>query len=108
MQRLQKWWREKRQQRMLERFVEDVVAEEPDFWLWHIPESVEWDIVRQCWAVVVRSHGDILFEPGEKVVMLSGRGGAKEYAVIEKSVSLKTGEGRRYYLDFDSVVKGGS
>lgn len=100
--------KELREQRLLESFVEDVILDNKDFWLWHVPEPVEWDIEAQCWAVAVSSHGDIVFEPGEKIVMLSGRGGAREYASVENSLSLETGEGRYYYLNFDSVVEEGS
>lgn len=101
MQRLISWWKHKREQRMLNRFVQDIVAETKDFWLWHIPEAVQWDMEEQCWAVTVRSHGDIRFTPGEEVALINGRGGAREYALIVSVQELDSGDGAYYCVDFD-------
>ena len=90
---------------MLNRFVKEVVAETEDFWMWHIPEAVEWDIEEQCWAVTVRSHEDIRFSPGDEVVLVNGRGGAREYALILTVLELDSGDGAYYYLDFSDMRK---
>lgn len=89
-------YRERREQKLLERFVKDVVSENNDFWLWHIPERVEWNISRQMWGVLVTSMEDIVIPVGERVVVVSGRGGVSEYAYIaEAHVG---GNAKVYYL----------
>lgn len=89
-------FRERREQKLLERFVEEVVLENEDFWLWHISEPVEWNTSRQMWGVLVTSMDDLVIPVGERVVLVSGRRGVSEYGVI--SEALVGGRAKVYYL----------
>jgi len=88
------WWRERQEQRILKKFAETVAVNE-DFWLWHIPEEIEWDVEEQSWAVHVHSMDDIIIPKGERVVVVRGRGGMREYARIV------SGSGTRYMLSME-------
>ena len=73
-------------------------------------ESVEWDKERQSWAVEVLdggaswqngSVGSEKLSKGQRVSMMSGRGGRMEDAVVVSGRKI-TG-GYRYLLDFDAT-----
>lgn len=73
-------------------------------------ESVEWDKERQSWAVEVLDggaswqNGSVSSEKlskGQRVSMMSGRGGRMEDAVVVSGRKI-TG-GYRYLLDFDAT-----
>ena len=77
-------------------------------------ESVEWDMERQSWAVdvveggVSWQNGSVdagKLKKGQRVSMMSGRGGRMEDAVVVsgRKVTVDGSAGYRYLLDFDAT-----
>jgi hypothetical protein len=64
---------------------EDVVTGEEEF-VWYIGESVEF-VESGKWAVEPKSL-EVELKPGERVLLLSGRNGVREYATVGAVLSL--------------------
>lgn len=86
-----------------------------DFMIVPLFEAVEWDMERQSWAIVVLDGG-VSWENGSSVVdgeklrkgqrvsLMSGRGGRIEDAVIVSGRKVVGGgTGYKYLLDFEST-----
>ena len=83
-----------------------------DFLVFHLDQTVEWDKSLQSWIVRIPKEvfGDLVLDPGNRVYLINGRGGASEDARIEEVigdfVDVKSGEsGVIYSLEFEPLTR---
>lgn len=68
-----------------------------DIWKPCIYKPIEWDILEQCWKV--QYGGELAI--GKLIEIVSGRGGAEEYARIERCLDPEEGW---YAVTFDGMT----